>query len=340
MLNSSPTPASTTVRKDLPPSGVKATAPHVVLPHVHDRVALLDPESILIPAVPNRAEEAYSDESFQQLTRSISAAGGNVQAIHVREVVQPDGSIRYELVAGQRRVMACIDARVKVRAVIEAGLGDGEALLKRLHENRARADLAPLEFGWQVKHVLDSNAGFTQRTLAKALGCSEAAVSRALDLARLPAAVVDTFPSVHDIRYEDVKPLKVALKENQSAVFEEAQRIRSEQGVPGREIVRRLLNAAKPQLAPCKSDPKLRTPLVGSAGTALGEWGVNAVGALELTINASMSDVQRKALAEQVGIFLERKVFGQKSVKLAAASNDSATHGPASQTKHEAALAP
>ncbi len=340
MLNSSPTSASIALSKNLPPSGVKATAQHVVPPHVHDRVALLDPKSILIPAVPNRSEESYFDEPFQQLTRSIIAAGGNVQAIHVREVAQPDGSIRHELVAGQRRVMACIDAGVKVRAVIEAGLGDGEALLKRLHENRARADLAPLEFGWQVKHFLDSNAGYTQRTLAKALGCSEAAVSRALDLARLPAAVVDTFPSVHDIRYEDVKPLKVALKENQSAVFEEAQRIQSEQGVTGREIVRRLLNAAKPQLASCKSDPKLRTPLVGTAGTALGEWGVNALGALELTINAPMSDVQRKALAEQVGVFLERKVLAQKSVKPGSASDNSATNGPASQTKDGAPAAP
>ena len=126
-------------------------------PPVTDFVILLDPHSVRIPDTPNRTESAFENESFEELRRGIRAKGRNLQPIMVRWVAESDGvPAHWELVWGERRLRACRDTGVSVRAIEAKADSPAEDYLDRIRENRGRADLSPWEFCLQVRRRLAS----------------------------------------------------------------------------------------------------------------------------------------------------------------------------------------
>jgi ParB family transcriptional regulator, chromosome partitioning protein len=280
-------------------------------------VVLLDPSSVSIPLTPNRARDAFETDAYRELRDSVVASGGNMVPIEVRRTNREgSGQPTYELVYGERRLRACVHARLPVRAIVSHDHAGDESFLRRMRENRGRADLAPLEFGRQVKHVLDGPQGLNRSMLADQLGCSVSLVSRAYDLASLPECILAAFESAHDLRYEHVKVLRDAYKQDPQALEAEARRLRSDgQRLAPQEVVMRLVRAATPAFASCKQDPRESRHELQCDGRKVGSWSVTARG-VELQIELAMSDAQRSALGEHVTTFLERKVLGRKAAAL------------------------
>jgi ParB family chromosome partitioning protein len=79
-------------------------------------------------------------------------------------------------------------------------LTDQQALLAMDAENRLRSDLSPYERAVAYAGWLRGGQFNSQQELAKALGISPSQVSRLLQLARLPAVVVNAFSSPLEIR--------------------------------------------------------------------------------------------------------------------------------------------
>lgn len=63
-------------------------------------------------------ESAFQDEGFEQRRASIIAAGCNLQPILVRQLSGTARDVRYELVYGERRLRACQEAGLHVRALV------------------------------------------------------------------------------------------------------------------------------------------------------------------------------------------------------------------------------
>jgi ParB family chromosome partitioning protein len=262
---------------------------------------------------PNRDEASFDTADFKELQRSVVAHGGNLQPICVVERIDADGQPFNEVVFGERRVRACREAGTKVRAMVMRSRSAMDQALLRLGENRGRRELAPLEFGRQVKHVLDdASSGLNRTQLAKILGCHAGHVGRAYELASLPSAILDAFESALELQYAHMLPLKRAYEAAPAAVLQEAERIREDlDPLATASVIERLEQAAQRAqveqqakecgnadvegdggrgLASSKSSTTAQPPQpIRAKGQDIGRWAVLPSGSITLQIDAPMS---------------------------------------------------
>jgi len=141
--------------------------------------------------VPNRAQPRveFEEEALEELTHSIREFGV-FQPIVVREIdpVPTDGSARYELIMGERRLRASIRAGLNDIPAIVRSTSDEHMLRDALLENLHRAELNPLEEASAYQQLL-SDFGITQEELAKRIGRSRPQISNTIRLLKLPEPV-------------------------------------------------------------------------------------------------------------------------------------------------------
>ncbi len=147
----------------------------------------------------DRLGEHVDAESCSSLIESIEKHGQRHPVLG-RAIRDSDG-YEVELIYGARRLFAAqqlgIDVVVDVQDIDDQG-----AIVEMFVENRARKDISPYERGVSYARWLRSGIFNNQTEIAKALGVSEAQISRLLRYAQLPAAVVAAFSSGCDIREE------------------------------------------------------------------------------------------------------------------------------------------
>ena len=126
----------------------------------------------------------FEPEAIAALAESIETSGV-IQPIAVREL--PDG--RFEIVAGERRWLACQRAGLRVVPAVIHDVDERESLVLALAENLVREDLNPLETARAYAALLDE-FDMTVADLARAVGRSRPAVSNTLRLLELPDDVL------------------------------------------------------------------------------------------------------------------------------------------------------
>ena len=134
--------------------------------------------------------------ALNELAASIRTQGV-MQPVLVRPVGQFDGAIRYEIIAGERRVRAAQIAGLESIPVLVRDVDDQAAAAMALIENIQREDLNPLEEAQGI-HRLISDFHFTHEQAANAVGRSRSAVSNLLRLMNL-AGPVQTMLMAGDI---------------------------------------------------------------------------------------------------------------------------------------------
>lgn len=352
LAEASPTPdelldsdAETVLDLDLSVDAAQATAAAPVLPEepsslrppsapptlclVNSSIFLLDPHRLRFSADYNRDEASFDTPDFKELCRSVAAHGGNLQPICVVERVDEQGKTYHEVVFGELRVRACRQAEVKVQAMIMQCRSDLDNAVLRLGENRGRKDLAPLEFGRQVKRVLDDpSSGLNRTQLAKILGCHPGHVGRGYELASLPAGILDAFDAPLELQFAHMLPLKQGYTAQPTAMLQEAGRIREElEPLSTKDVIERLLQAVQAAEAKAKKratgevgaesglasskpiEPPQPPRPIQTQGREIGRWDVLPSGAITLVIEAPMSDHQRHELVDALVRQLEHKVF-------------------------------
>src|SRR5919206_1262838 len=127
----------------------------------------------------------------RQPRRSFPEAGIKELAASIREVgiLQPlvvrSAEGGFELIAGERRLRAAIEAGLDRVPVLIRQAGDNESIELALVENLQREDLNPLETAAAYQTLMEG-FGLTKEQLAHRLGKSRAAVTNTLRLAQLP----------------------------------------------------------------------------------------------------------------------------------------------------------
>lgn len=158
----------------------------------------LDPGLIDDSKWANRHQDSFTGTDFAELKEEIKSAGGNVQPIKVRPKKGKSG--RYEVVFGHRRLRACRELGLKVRAIIEEA-DDKKLFIEMDRENRGRKDLKPYEQGLMYRRALKEGLFKSPAELAQDLSVSPGNVSVALRIADLPDAIVRCFASPLEITY-------------------------------------------------------------------------------------------------------------------------------------------
>lgn len=127
--------------------------------------------------------------ALYELAESIKAQGV-MQPVLVRPLksLSPDGSPRYEIIAGERRVRAAGLAGLDELPVLVRDVPDEAAAAMALIENIQREGLNPLEEAQGLKRLTDE-FGLTHEEAAKSVGRSRSAASNLLRLLNLSEPV-------------------------------------------------------------------------------------------------------------------------------------------------------
>jgi ParB family chromosome partitioning protein len=145
--------------------------------------APLDLAIDLVDRNPFQTRTQFDEAALEELANSI-AATGVVQPILVRAIA--DG--RYQLIAGERRLLASRKAGKATIPAIVRQASDGQAMEMTIIENLQRADLNPMEQA-RAFDRLSREFQMTQEQMAKRTGKDRASVANFLRLLRLPPEI-------------------------------------------------------------------------------------------------------------------------------------------------------
>lgn len=184
-----------------------------VVTRVHE---LVDPARCRIWAGHNRDYAALDEASCADLLESLRAQGRQEVPAIVRRVTDEPG-IDFEVVCGARRHWSVSWLRrngyPEFRFLIEAReLTDEEAFRVADLENRHRKDLSDFERATDYARALERYYGGSQQRMLERLNVSKSWLSRYLELARLPAAVLAAFGSPHQVGISHAAQLAPVLK--------------------------------------------------------------------------------------------------------------------------------
>lgn len=141
------------------------------------QVVLLEPE--LIAPNPYQPRKKFEPEALRELADSI-AQNGLLQPVTVRRTESG-----YELIAGERRLMACRMLQMeRIPALLES-YDDDQSAVFALIENLQRKDLNFFEQAEGMQRLM-KQCGLTQEQLAKRLGKSQPTVANKLRLLVFP----------------------------------------------------------------------------------------------------------------------------------------------------------
>lgn len=138
-----------------------------------NRVVLLDTEKI--SPSPYQPRRQFEQKALQELADSISQSG-LLQPITVREV-----SSGYELIAGERRLMACKMLHMEQIPAIVERYDDEKSAVFSLIENLQRRDLNYFEEAAGI-HQLMEHYHMTQQQVAQKLGKAQSTIANKLRL--------------------------------------------------------------------------------------------------------------------------------------------------------------
>jgi ParB family chromosome partitioning protein len=214
----------------------------------------VDPERCRIWSEHNRDYAKLDEMRCADLIESFKAQGRQEFPAIVRRVQDQPG-IDFEVISGARRHWTVCWLRqhnyADFRYLVEVReLTDEEAFRISDLENRARDDLSDIERARDYLKALARHYGGKQKDMAERLKVSEAWLSRYLDLARLPADLIDAFADPHELKIKHVSQLKPLLKPEDRAqrLLAGARRLAAEKGREARlkpqDVLRRLAAAA------------------------------------------------------------------------------------------------
>ena len=132
---------------------------------------------------PNQPRVHFDEASLAELTASISAIGV-LQPILVR----PEGTDRFQLIAGERRWRAASRAGLQLIPAIVRVTDDVSSVEQALVENLHRQDLTPLEEAAAYQQLLE-DFNMTHEQVASKVGKSRSAITNALRLLGLPPSI-------------------------------------------------------------------------------------------------------------------------------------------------------
>ena len=162
-----------------------------------------------------QARKIYDLGQLKDLARSIEN-NGLLQPVIVRKVT----SSEYELIAGERRLRACVICGKKKIPCIVMSCSDDEAMVYSLEENTQRADLNFIEEAQGVRNCISSGT-LSQNEASLRLGRAPEAISELTDILDLDESERDLILRHHLtfghakalLRIKDKTERRIALSE-------------------------------------------------------------------------------------------------------------------------------
>lgn len=272
-------------------------------------VLLLNPAQISVSRWSSRHREGFLGAAFQALKRSIQHDSTNQIPVLVRPLRTAGRTAptpRYELAYGHRRLQACIELGLPVRAIVEE-LSERD-LVARMHaENQAREPLSAFEAGCFYKQLLQAQLFASERKLAQALGIDQAGVNRKVWLASLPADFLQIFGNPLAISCDDIKRLRAAWNRDAEGLQRQTHTLLDTEGpLPAKQAIARLTLISGPGSdGGSITTLSASSPMTGLAASLVVEVQGSGSGGLTLRVNARLDTAEQEALRQHVERFVQ-----------------------------------
>jgi ParB family protein len=137
----------------------------------------------LIRPNPYQPRRKFEQGSLDELCQSIKQYGV-IQPINVRKI----SATHYELVSGERRLRACMQAGLKEIPAIVVDVGEDDSAILAMIENLQRENLSYMEEAEGYRNLIREH-GLTQEELAQKIGKSQSTIANKIRLLRLSPTV-------------------------------------------------------------------------------------------------------------------------------------------------------
>lgn len=278
---------------------------------------LVDPARCRMWSRHNRRYDLLSEASCADLLEGLRSQGEQEFPAMVRAVTD-DPDYDYEVICGARRhwsvsFLRNVEHR-PIKFLVEVRDLDDEAAFRLSDiENRARDDISDYERALDYRAAVEDYYGGVARRMAERMEVGEGWLSRFLELAKLPAAIVEAFGDIRQIRENHARLIKPLLSDEKSRskvmaaakalAAEQADRIKAGQAaLDGAKVIDRLKAAGAGKAPPSQG----RGPQVISSASGAKLFNLmpkgprRAVIELSLDANASNADFQQ-AFAAALG---------------------------------------
>lgn len=280
---------------------------------------LVDPARCRMWSRHNRRYDLLNEASCADLLEGLRSQGEQEFPAIVRPV-SDDPDIDFEVICGARRhwsvsFLRNVEHR-PIKFLIEARDLDDEAAFRLSDvENRARDDISDYERALDYRAAVEDYYGGVARRMAERMEISEGWLSRFLELAKLPPAIVESFGDIRQVRENHARLIKPLLVSDQSRpkVMAAAKALGAEQAaraaakepiLEAAKVIDRLKAAAagKGASSASKATPQVMSSTAGARLFSLAPKGAKrAVIELALDADASNDDFHKafaSALAE------------------------------------------
>lgn len=164
--------------------GLSALIPERIVAGNVQREEILYVQSGQIKPNPFQPREDFDQQSIEELAQSIKEKGV-IQPLLVRR-----RGDNYELIAGERRLRACISLGVNEIPIIVRDVSDQDSLELALIENIQREELNPIEEAHAYQHLIDK-FHVTQEKISAVMGKARSSITNTLRLLKLPHEIQD-----------------------------------------------------------------------------------------------------------------------------------------------------
>ncbi len=280
---------------------------------------LVDPARCRMWSRHNRRYDLLNEASCADLLEGLRSQGEQEFPAIVRPVTNSK-DIDFEVICGARRHWSVSFLRTvehrPIKFLIEVRDLDDEAAFRLSDvENRARDDISDYERALDYRAAVEDYYGGVARRMAERMEVSEGWLSRFLELAKLPPAIVEAFGDIRQVRENHARLIKPLLASEQTRpkVMAAAKALGAEQAAraaakepvfEAAKVIDRLKAAAagKGAATPLKPGPQVMSSAAGARLFSLAPKSAKrAVIELCLDADASNDDFHKafaSALAE------------------------------------------
>lgn len=144
----------------------------------------------------NRLEDELGD--IDGLMQSIKA-NKQLQPALIRNHPKPHGNIKYEIIFGRRRHLACLKLGIPFLAIRKDIPNIQDAIASQDAENKLRNDVSNYSNATLYKRLLSDHVFKSEKELADKLNLSASTFNDLMAYAKIPHDIVKKIPSVHQL---------------------------------------------------------------------------------------------------------------------------------------------
>jgi len=161
-----------------------------------NELVYVDPKECESWEYANRSNDELGD--IDALVESIKS-NKQLQPALIRKHPQSHNGIKYEIIFGRRRHLACLKLGVPFLAIFKEITNDQDAIASQDAENKLRNDVSNYSNAKLYQKLIEDGIFKTEKELAQKLNMSSSSLNDLMSFAKLPDDIVEKIHNIHSL---------------------------------------------------------------------------------------------------------------------------------------------